>query len=115
MVTAKVFSRFPQIVAELPHAAKEGMREGAQEILEDANNDLDSRPTSGQSPDTPPTSGTGSVEDEGEGVVIKYDAYWAHWIEFGSGHAPAHPFLFPAAERGAPELLAKVVDALGDL
>lgn len=108
-------SRLPEITRTLQLRVSQDVKEGAEAILERSNADLDSRPTSGQSPATPHTSSTGAVEGGAGAYYVGYGGYWAHWVELGRKSAPPYPFLVPAAEAEAPNIAAKVTRTLQGL
>ena len=35
------------------------------------------------------------------------DVYWAHWVEYGTYNAPAHPFMRPAMDSSFNDVLAE--------
>lgn len=106
----KLADRFPEIIGSLRLRVSKDTREGANAILEDAKGRINSQ--------------TGLLASSGEikGGAAEYSvefgaggAYYAKWIEFGRRNAPASPFLLPAAEAHAPEIVSKVTTTLNSL
>lgn len=109
-MTARLTSRLPQIIAQLPGATDEALKQGADAVAEGAKERV-------------PVS-TGALRnaihvEEAEGgysvVAGDGDAFYGHMVEYGTTNAPAHPFLIPSYEAAKEGILEGVEDALEEL
>jgi hypothetical protein len=100
-------SRFPEIEVALARRVSQDIKDGGEAILEAANSRINSQ--------TGELEGSGSVQGGAAEVRVEYTAVYAKWIEFGRKNAPPFPFLMPAAEEQAPEILAAVERSLQGL
>lgn len=100
-------SRFPEIIGTLPRKISADLKEGAEQVLENSTERINTI--------TGETEESGSVKGGAGEYRVEYEAYWAHWVEFGRKNAPPYPFLLPALEEEAPEILAKVHETLNSL
>lgn len=106
-------SRFDTIVRKLPDTVDDGVEQGAQVIAKSAQarvNVLERR----LQPDI-------HVEKVGRGeyaVVAgagSHEAFWGHFLEFGTVHSRPFPFLIPAVEASEGVVEHLVAGALRDL
>lgn len=103
MSSVTLKSRIPEIRAEIKPRVEVAMRRGSELIAV------------GAASRAPVSTGTlrDSIEakphKEGMGI---YAAWYAHFVEFGTTSAPAHPFLIPALESGRAELVSLVSSEL---
>lgn len=103
----KLVDRFPEIIGTLPRRISKDIKDGADAILEDARGRINTQ--SGE------LAASGEVKGGAGEYRVEFgagQAYYARWIEFGRKNAPAYPFLYPAAESLAPEIVSKVTDTL---
>ncbi len=107
-------NRFPEIMAELPARVDAAIASGAKVVEERARVRV---------PDAPPY-GEGLVsaihtERQGMGdyriVGGDGDAWYGHFLEFGTSHSAPHPFLVPALEESRDEIVALARGALKHL
>lgn len=110
MIVAKLESRLPAIIAELPSEVDDALKEGADAIVE------------GAAERVPVDSGALRdaihVEDtEGGYLVVAGDteAFYGHIVEHGGVNTPPRPFLIPAYEAEHEGLIGRVKDALDNL
>lgn len=109
---ARLRSRLPQIAAALDPRVDAAVRVGAERIAERASE---------RAPDAPPI-GEGLVEaihveasDQSAGYLVVAgddEVFWGHFVEFGTSHSGAQPFLIPAAEESKAEVVQLVSGAL---
>lgn len=91
-------SRLPEIAAELRPRVSAAVKEGAQAIAEDARMRVH--------------TDDGELRDsitvrryQAAGYLVEVEAqdeeglYYGWFVEFGTSHAPAYPFLMPAMEN----------------
>lgn len=111
---ASLYSRFPEIVADLPRKVAEGVKEAATVIADDAKSRV------------PVDSGDlrAAIHIDNRGpasyAVVAGDGdkkgiYYGHFVEFGTVKASPHPFLVPALEENVDTALELVTDKLKDL
>lgn len=103
-------SRFPGIIGTMPRRISADLREGAEEIKAQAQANVNTL--------TGTLAGSGEVKGGAGEYRVEFgkgEAYYAQWIEFGRKNAPPYPFLLPAAEQMAPEILSKVTSTLNSL
>jgi HK97 gp10 family phage protein len=111
VIYAKLTSRIPQIIADLPSEVNDALKEGADAIAEGAQSRV------------PVDEGTlrdaiHVEEIEGGYSVVagnETDAFYGHIVEHGSVRVPARPFLMPAYESEREHLLEIVADALENI
>lgn len=103
-------SRLPQIIAELPGASDEALKDAAEQLAEAVRERV------------PVASGAlrdaVHVQEVEHGYAVvagDSDAFYGHMVEFGTTHTAARPFLIPAFEAQKDEILGAVEDALEDL
>jgi hypothetical protein len=115
--TASVASRIPQIVSGLQIRANAASASAAEEVLEDAQQNLRT-----WEPTMP--NWTGELHDSGyvfHGSItneyfVVFEAEHAPYVEFGSVHnRPPKPYLIPAVERQRPEYIARMAAMLQGL
>lgn len=81
------------------------LQQGAEAIRERASTTHDWQDRTGE------TAGSGQVVQAGSGTSLTYLVTFdgaALYLEFGTVHAPAYPFLGPATEQVFPEILASL-------
>lgn len=92
-----VSNRFPEIAAQLASGAGKAVQETSTAIAATARSLA------------PKLTGTlaGSIEVQSTGPTsaeVTATAPYALYVEFGTGHGPAQPFMTPAGEQGRPLL-----------
>jgi HK97 gp10 family phage protein len=98
-MSVRLTNRFPEIEKELPVRVHEAILSGAHKIARDASDHA------------PVESGTLrdsiAAEPSHTGAEIKAAWYW-FFVEFGTSHSPAKPFMIPAAEANRDNLARDV-------
>jgi HK97 gp10 family phage protein len=107
-------SRFPFVEAALGIRCHAAAGETAQMILEDAKNNLSD---AGEHP-----YATGYLADSLELAeltdvgdwAVTTDVEYAPYVEFGSSHAPPHPYILPAVEAHRGDFINKEMAAVAE-
>lgn len=96
MARVTLASRFPEIAAEMRPRISAALRMGAEEIASGAR--LRVPVNTGNLRDSIEVKRGGA----GQWKVAAGDqrTFYAAMVEFGTAHAPAHPYMIPAAEAG---------------
>lgn len=107
-------SRFPFVEAALGVRCHAAARETAEEILSDAQDnlqDFDQHPYA--TGDLAASLELADLTREGDWAVTT-DMEYAPFVEFGSAHAPPHPFLMPAVEAHRNDFIVKETAAVAE-
>lgn len=101
--------RLKRKLAALPGA----VRKEATAALLDAGEQIADGAKSRVATDTGELAGSINVraDDEGASVIVEATAAHAKFVEFGTRHTPARPFLLPAFEEARPQVVSAVAQA----
>ncbi len=92
------FNRLPEASRRIDDAAKEILREGANDVKVRAD---------GRKPDKVPSR----VKSDKDGYLVEFGSskiFWGHFYEFGTILISAKPFATPAAESAFPAIKLKL-------
>jgi HK97 gp10 family phage protein len=106
-------SRLPEIIAGLESAMREVELAGAEKIAEAARERVPF------DPDTPEHLRDHiHVKETEEGVYVvagDNEAFWGDWVEHGTVHSAAQPFLVPSLEENRAPIEAAALAAIRKL
>jgi HK97 gp10 family phage protein len=102
-------SRLPEIAVSIDPRVSAATKSGAELIAEEAKG----RTWSHRVAETTHVEFDGSAD--WKIVFGDREVFWAHFEEFGTTRAPAHPFAIPAKEAKNEEVVAMVAAALEKL
>jgi HK97 gp10 family phage protein len=97
-------SRIPQIIVEIQVIAEESTREGAETVRDSAELKLQPHRLSGRLAEA--THVERDEDENGYAVVAgDRDVFWGHFLEHGTSHSAAYPFLVPSLEENRKEIV----------
>lgn len=108
--SATLDSRLPEIVAALQRKVGSAVKDGAELVAECAAEKVPLGPPPHHLKDDIHVERVGAAEYSV--VAGREDTYYGHILEHGSVKMAARPFLIPALEESAPEIVAIVEAAL---
>lgn len=103
-MTVTLQNRFPEIIATLNPKLDVALGESAHEI--EAKAKLRAPVATGRLRDAIHTDRTSQMRYRV--VAGDDDVFYAHFLEFGTVHGPAHPFLIPAFEESVDDALRRI-------
>lgn len=108
-------SRFDTIVRRLPDTVDDGVEQGAQVIAKSAQARVNVLYRRLQPDIHVEKVGRGEYAVVAGGADQPHDAFWGHFLEFGTVHSRPFPFLIPAVEASEDVVEHLVAGALRDL